>query len=275
MTTNVSNLPKRLLLSSAVAAALFAAPLMTQVAFNLDSGLIANAYADDDGDGPKGGKGVNGQGGAGEMPHGKGQGTGGVPKGPGAGSGQGGPDETSEGKGPRASKPDDGTKGGKPAWASEGIPEVELGRLNVARAPAHVLDRSLQEVLDNWDGSMESFYELTAEQAAALLISHYDEVLRVDSPLENLALYQDILADGTTQLPGVTPASKLDLAAILLGGASDKTEPVSEDTVRALSIILGLTLTDDNNPATKTDEVSILADKAEKVRDAVLTGHGE
>lgn len=275
MTIKASQLPKRLLLSSAIAAAVFAAPLMTQVVFNLDSGPIATAHADEDGDGPKGGKGVKGHGGPGDNVHGQGKGQGGVPKGPGAGSGQGGPGEDSEAKGPRAGKPEQGTKGGMPVGAGEGLPEVELGRLNVARSPQHVLDRALAEVLKNWDGSMESFYELTAEAAAALLRTKYDEVVRIDSPLENLALFQDVLLDGTTQLPDVDPKSKLDLAAILLGGASDKNTPVSEDTVRAMAIILGLSLTDDNNPNTKSDEVSILAEKAEDVRSAILEGHGE
>lgn len=275
MTSKATQLPKRLLLSSAVAAALFAAPVAMEVAFNLDTGFIAAAHAEDDGDGPKGGKGVKGQGGPGDEQHGSGMGQGGVPKGPGAGSGQGGPSSDSEGEGPRANKPTGGDQGGQPKWAGEGIPDVELGRLNVARSPQHVLDRSLKEVLDNWDGSMESFYELTAEAAATLLSTQYDTVVRIDSPLENLALLQELLADGATQLPGVTPASKLDLAAILLGSASDKTLEVTEDTVRALAVILGVTLTDDNDPTTMTDEVSILADKAEAVRSAILTGHGE
>lgn len=267
MTSKANQLPKRMLLSGAVAAALFAAPLITQVAFNLDRGPITSAFADEDGDGPKGGKGTHGQGGPGDTQHGQGAGQGGVPKGPGAGSGQGGPGEDSESKGPRAQKPEDGSKGGMPVWAGEGIPEVELGRLNVARSPQHVLDRSLAEVLNNWDGSMESLYELTAEAAATLLATQYDSVVRVDSPLENLALYQDLLKDGATQLPGVTPASVLDLAAIFLGSASDKTVPVSDDTVKAMNIILGIEMT----PA---DE-AIVADKAELVRDAINTGHGE
>lgn len=267
MIREVSQLPKRMLLSGAIAAALFAAPVVTQIVLNLDHGPITSAYAEDDGDGPKGGKGVHGQGGPGDEQHGSGKGQGGVPKGPGAGSGQGGPGDDSESKGPRANQPGGGSSG-KPAWAGdEAIPEVELGRLNVARSPQHVLDKSLAEALKNWDGSMESFYELTAEAAANLLETQYDTVVRIDSPLENLALYQELLADGSTQLPGVTPASTLDLAAILLGSASDKTLAISDDTVKAINIILGINMT----PA---DEHT-LAVKAEDVRDAISTGHGE
>ena len=54
----------------------------------------------------------------------------------------------SDKKGPRfgggtnTSKPAPGTTGGRPVWAKEGIPAVELGRLSVARAPAHVIDKA-------------------------------------------------------------------------------------------------------------------------------------
>ncbi|MCA9465058.1 MAG: hypothetical protein KC643_06390, partial [Nitrospira sp.] len=42
--------------------------------------------------------------------------------------------------------------GGKPPWAGGAIPEeVELGRLNVARAPEHVLEKARQEVYASFD----------------------------------------------------------------------------------------------------------------------------
>jgi len=43
------------------------------------------------------------------------------------------------------------SRGGRPVWAQEGIPEVELGRLNMARAPAHVLMRALDEAVLRFD----------------------------------------------------------------------------------------------------------------------------
>src|SRR5512135_3649841 len=70
----------------------------------------------------------------------------------GRGQGQGGPSGDSDAKGPKyggeGSKPTEGTQGGKPVWAQEGIPsDLELGRLSVVRAPSHVIDKSLASAL--------------------------------------------------------------------------------------------------------------------------------
>ena len=157
--------------------------------------------------------------------------------------------------------------GGKP-WAREGIPEVELGRLNVSRAPAHVLARAEQEALANYSNEMGNLYNLTAEAAAVLLESQYFELVRIDSPLQNLALYKNVMMTGDSKLPGVQPAGQMDLAAIFLGSASDKTTPISADTVSALNTILGITGLSQENQV-------ILATKAETVRSAILIGHGE
>lgn len=158
--------------------------------------------------------------------------------------------------------------GGRPAWAQEGIPEVELGRLNVARAPGHVLERALNEAVSEYDPAMSSFYSQDADSAAAQLAADYANVPRIDSPLQNLALYEQLIKDGGSPLPGVTPASNLDLAAIFLGSASDKTIPVSTDTVTAVNAILGL-------PAMSAADTATLAAKAEAVRSGISTGHGE
>jgi len=157
--------------------------------------------------------------------------------------------------------------GGKP-WSREGIPEVELGRLNVGRAPTHVLARAEQEALSSYTSAMSQLYNMNTESAAALLQAKYSEVARIDSPLQNLALYKDIMTFGKTQLPGVTPKSQLDLAAIFLGSASDKSIPVSENTVIAINIILGLV-------PMKSEDMKVLASKAETIRAAIQVGHGD
>lgn len=204
--------------------------------------------------------------------------------------GQRGPSPDSDARGPRfgggdqGQRPPPGTRGGRPVWAQEGIPEVELGRLSVVRAPSHVIERALAEVLTNWStiGStvltltapgqptltmtVAQLYSLPADQFANIVKTYYDSITRIDSPLENLALFQDIRVDGTTQLTGVTPASAIDLAAILLGSASDKTLPITTDTVLAVNIILQL-------PTLSATDLAALAAGAEAVRAAILEGH--
>lgn len=159
----------------------------------------------------------------------------------------------------------------RPVWAQGGIPEVELGRLNVSRAPGRILTRAEEEALATYTQEMAALYSLDAIQAAQLLEASFRDLSRYDSPLQNLALYKDVMTFGDTRLkeidPGLQPASQLDLAAIFLGSASDKTIPISEDTVVALNRILGLV-------DLSAEDRTALASKAEAVRSAILTGHG-
>jgi hypothetical protein len=262
MTISFSALPRTILLTGVALTALVMLPAVMDMTTGGNAGFISKAYADDDGDGD-GGQGKMGgkkqQGSSGGQ--GKGQGAIG-----GSGMGQGGPSSDSEGKGPRAGQSGQGDKGGKPVWAQEGIPAVELGRLSVVRAPAHVIARALEEAVLTWDDAMATLYELSAEDAAALLASDYENVVRFDSPLANLGLYQDLLTDGYISIP-VAPASTLDLAAILLGSASDKTLEITTDTVIAVNAILGL-------PELTDSAIETLAEQAEAIRQAILAGHG-
>lgn len=226
------------------------------------------------GSGSGGGGGGSGSGGGGgDSGGGSGSGGGGGGSGSGSGSGSqggGGPSTSAddrEGRGPQAGQSAPGTSGGKPAWAQEGIPEVELGRLSVARSPDQVLDRALAEVLANWDPSMGTLYEMTAEAFSDYVAANWDAITVVDSPLQNLALL-DALFDGTLNLNdmGITPASAVDLGAIFLGVASDKNVAISTDTVIALNVIMELGL--------DAAQIESLAAKAEDVREGVLEGHG-
>lgn len=187
------------------------------------------------------------------------------------------------GGGAESRRPSDGTQGGRPVWAKEGIPEVELGRLSVARSPASVLQHAYDETVSNWttlgstvltlkkdDGTtytmtVAQLYSLPAAQFAQVVELNYEVIVRIDSPLENLALLKDLVPDGTVNLTGVTPSSTNDLAAIFLGSASDKEIPVTADTVTAVYTLLGLTV--------PTDTAAIAA-SADYVRLAILTGHG-
>jgi hypothetical protein len=202
------------------------------------------------------GKGNGGEGGSGNGQGGQGQG--------GEGQGQGGPGEDSDGQGPKAGS--GGSGGGKPVWAQEGIPEVELGRLSVARSPDAVLDRALAEAVASLTPEMIAYYNMSYDEVIAELSLNFDEVTFIDSPLQNLALLEDLLKDGTALSgAGVTTDETL-LAAMLLGAASDKTLPITVNTVIAVTTILGAPVT-----GTAAEE---LASLAEDIRVAILAGHG-
>jgi hypothetical protein len=225
------------------------------------------AWAAEDGEGSEGGQGKGQKGqaeGKGNQGSQKGQGNqGGSDKG--QGGGQGGPGEDSDGKGPQAGGPSaDGSGGGKPVWAQEGIPEVELGRLSVARSPDKVLDRAYAEAVSSLTPEAVDFYNQTLDQMIEDFSINWDTITIIDSPLQNLAFLRDSL-DGTVELPGVTTDVET-LQAVFLGVASDKTVPITTDTVIAVTTILGTPIIG--------DEAAALAAEAEAVRIAVLAGHG-
>lgn len=238
---------------------MFGMPVVTAVLPTL--AVVQVAHADTNGSGGKGQQG----------PVDKGQGTKGQRGKMGsAGQGQGGPSPDSDAKGPRygggGSAPAPGTQGGKPVWAQEGVPsDLELGRLNVVRSPSHVIDRALGEALANMDPSLYSLPDLNSVLVAILEGTY----TRVDSPLENLGLYRDLLQDGQIgdgTLISVTDANFALLAAIFIGSASDKVIEVSEGTVDAVDKILGIEL-----PASVT--TAEVADAADQIRLAILKAH--
>lgn len=191
--------------------------------------------------------------------------------------------EPNDAKGPRFSGgAGTGSSGGKPVWAQEGLPtnsdgsEVELGRLNVARAPGKLLDKQLVEALSGLAAIVaspgDSIYTVdTLEKAIALIMT---DSVRIDSPLANLALLKDFLtdgvidgdyvtADGTTYEvlnPNMTDAQ---FVSLLLGSAADKTVTITEGTVGAMETLLGVDLGDNAD----------IADMADAVRQAILDAH--
>lgn len=231
-----------------------------------DAGFVTGAFAAEDGSGgqgsPQGNQGGQGQGSKGSQ---SGQGNQG-----GSGAGQGGPDAGSDSKGPQAGSPaSTGSGGGKPVWAQEGIPEVELGRLSVARSPEQVLDRALAEANATLTNDMVSFYNQTLDQIIVDLSLNWDTISIYDSPLQNLALYQDVLEDGDVSLDGVNDTDPEKLLAVFLGVASDKALEITEDTVIAITTILSKDL----DTTIAIDTADVAAD-AEAIRIAVLAGHG-
>lgn len=211
----------------------------------------------------------SGQGQQGNEGGGNGQGGQGAQSGQGnqgnQGQGQGGPGEDSDGQGPQAGGPSDSSGGGRPPWASEGIPEVELGRLSVARSPDHVLDRAYDEAMVTL-ASMADFYNLSLEDMVTELSLNWDDLTIIDLPLQNLAIFRDAL-DGSIDLTsyGIT-ADAFTMMAVTLGVASDKTVPITPETAYAVSVIFDMPMTE--------AEATALATAAEAIRIAVLAGHG-
>jgi hypothetical protein len=124
-------------------------------------------------------------------------------------------------------------RGQRPVWAQEGLPEAELGRLNAARAPNHVLTRALAEAHGT----------LAADPQAS-----------IHSPPQNLALYWEAMSKPETWTR--------EQAAKFLGTAADKRIPITADTVRALNLILGVSESDPAGMAQAADGVrqQLLAD---------------
>lgn len=228
------------------------------------SGFSMAAWAEDDGE-PQGPQGPTdsgqGQGGQGAQ---AGQGN------QGGGQGQGGPGPDSDGQGPQGGGPSDSSGGGQPPWASEGIPEVELGRLSVARSPDQVIDRAYDEALATLAANpdMVDFYNLsTLLEFQDALSNDWDTIAIIDSPLQNLSLLRDAL-DGAIDLSsvGITNPDDDLLMAVFLGIASDKVVEITWETAYAVSVIFEMPLTQ--------AEAEALAADAEAIRIAVLAGHG-
>jgi hypothetical protein len=114
---------------------------------------------------------------------------------------------------------------------------VEFSRLSVSRSPSKVAAKSLAEVTTKLAAALTS--AVTYDVAGRLVI----DGKTVDSPLENLALYQAILkAGGSLTLPTSNGTITLTLAnaASFLGAAADKAGSITLDTVMYLDPVLGV-----------------------------------
>lgn len=257
MTTHSSFITKVVATGSFVLAAALIVPASTGF-----HGFATNAFAEDDGSHEGGTSGHKGTKGGSDK--GKGTDSGHGSKKDLVSKGQGGPDATSDGKGPKAGSGGNKTK---PVWASEGIPEGDYGRLNVARAPQKTRDQAAAEAINtitDW-----SLYTKSLEEAIAAISTYrITPIVRVDSPTQSLALYQSVLKNNALIVKDgvVVPGSTVTQAAIFLASASDKTKPITVNTVIAMNTILGV-----SNPAGVSNED--MAAAAESVRAAIQTAH--
>ena len=120
--------------------------------------------------------------------------------------------------------------------------EVEFGRINEARSPATVLESQLEDVIV----TLATADCRTLDPAGRLVASLVDDTTldnlakTVDSPLQNLAIYRQLMLTGALAVELPQDATVLDTAARGLGAASDKSGGVNMDLVHYLNLILGL-----------------------------------
>jgi hypothetical protein len=132
--------------------------------------------------------------------------------------------------------------------------EVDLGRLSVGRSPTKVLSHSLEEALAKLT---ETGAVVTLDASGRLVVNG----VAIDSPLENLALYDAYM---TGQLTIALPEG-FDPAA-LLAAAADKTGTITVDTVVYMNSILGI-----NKGTTYYDFSSYDYDRADTWGDVKVT----
>ncbi|MGY6276823.1 hypothetical protein [Methylomonas sp. MgM2] len=123
--------------------------------------------------------------------------------------------------------------------------EVDFGRTSVVRSPETVLQQQLQDVIVN----LSTAGCVTLDPAGRLVTStNTDGVITsgaIDSPLQNLAIYRQLMLTGDLGISLTDPnnvlGNVLDTAARGVGAAADKSGKVSVDMVVYLNQIVGLT----------------------------------
>ncbi|MBD1544897.1 hypothetical protein [Roseibium aggregatum] len=131
--------------------------------------------------------------------------------------------------------------------------EVELGRVSVGRSPTQVLAAQYDEVLNTINSDDAVSVSLDASGRIVVTLTDGTEKT-IDSPLENLALYYQLLTTGTISgiddptklgdlaylVDGTLTAQDLSVAASFFAAASDKTIAVTVDSIEYMNTILGI-----------------------------------
>ncbi len=155
--------------------------------------------------------------------------------------------------------------------------EVELGRLNVGRAPLDVLDLRSEEVVD----MLLAATTITTDAAGRLVLTVDGEGKTIDSPLENLAIYVALMTSGTidsvSDLPGsdfdflidgVLTAADLEAFATFLAAATDKTGIFTSDEIAYINTILSInTVTDGGLTYSDVDFSTFVYDRTDTYGD--------
>ena len=122
------------------------------------------------------------------------------------------------------------------------VKEIEFGRINEARSPASVFEAQLEDAIV----TLATADCLTLDPAGRMVASTVDDgtgetlTKTIDSPLQNLAIYRELIMNGGLGVSLPQQASVLDTAARSLGAASDKSGGVNRDMVAYLNRVMGL-----------------------------------
>jgi len=123
--------------------------------------------------------------------------------------------------------------------------EIDFGRTSVIRSPVSVIEQSLGEVVTKLATAQCTTLDPAGRLVNTSKIDGEDLSATIDSPLENLAIYRQLMltgylgADATAII--LPDANVLTTAARGLGAAADKTGKVTVDQVVYTNEILGLT----------------------------------
>lgn len=129
--------------------------------------------------------------------------------------------------------------------------EVEFGRTNAVRSQESVFEDQLEDAVVK----LATADCVTRDPAGRLVVStvtpNADPLLpdvvttsAIDSPLQNLAIYRQLMLTGflgAESYPLTLPGDTLDIAAMAIGAASDKAGEVTVDMIAYINQILGLT----------------------------------
>ena len=122
--------------------------------------------------------------------------------------------------------------------------EVDFGRTSVIRSPLSVIEQSLGEVVTKLATAQCTTLDPAGRLVNTSLIDGIVFSATIDSPLENLAIYRQLMLKGylgADANPIVLPYEVLNMAARGLGAAADKTGKVTVDQVVYSNEIMGLT----------------------------------
>jgi len=120
--------------------------------------------------------------------------------------------------------------------------EIDFGRSNVVRSPVSVLESALEDVVTTLATADCISLDPSGRLVASTLADDGVTVLSgaIDSPLQNLAIYRQLLLNGSLGVALPDGIDLYDTAARGLGAANDKTGSINVDMVVYINQILGL-----------------------------------